>query len=300
MKLLNLFGSGSIALTALGCFSLISLPAFGADGNDPVLAEGGGVQITTADVMSEAQRIPPKNRPEVLGSASTVAELVANLHMRRMLASEATKEGLDKDPLVQAQLQIAKDKVLSDARLSAIDKSHQPDEAALTQYAKAAYQADPKRYAALEQIHARHILIKGNGADSRAKAEEILAELKKGADFSAIAMKSSDDPGSAPKGGDLGFFTKGRMVKPFEDAAFALAKPGDLSLVVESPFGFHIIELVEKPTPAPRSFAEVEPELKEEALKQSVKDSRDGTVKRLSADLKLDQPAIEAFAAARK
>ena len=296
MKFLNLFGSNATGMVAFGISAVMSLPAFGADGDGPVLAEGGGAQVTTTDVMSEAQRIPPKNRSEVVGNAATVAELVSNLHMRRVLANEAIKEGLDNDPLVQAQLQIAKDKVLSDARLAAIDKSGQPDEAALTQYAKAAYQAYPKRFVA-EQIHARHILVKGNGAESRAKAEAILTELKKGGDFSAIAKSSSDDAGSAAKGGDLGFFTTGRMVKPFEDAAFALAKPGDLSPVVESPFGFHIIELIEKRTPAPRSFAEVEPELKEEAVKQSLKDSRDGVIRRLSGELKLNQSAIEAFAA---
>ena len=301
MKLTIFSSFHANALLAVCCLTL-STEAIAADTvNDPVvLAEGAGVKITAADVMSEAQRIPPKNRPEILGNPQTIAELVSNLFMRRALAGEALKDGVENDPLVQAQLQIARDRVLSDARLAAIDKAHAPDEAAQAAYAKAAYQADSKRFAAPERVHARHILVKGTTPESRVKAEALLAQLKQGADFKELATKSSDDPGSAAKGGDLGFFEKGRMVKPFEDAAFALDKPGDLSPIVESPFGFHIIQLVEKSKAGTRPFAEVEPELKEEAVKQSVKDSRESVVKRLGEQLKLEKPAIEKLAAAQK
>src|SRR5213078_4356345 len=78
---------------------------------------------------------------------------------------------------------------------------------------------------------------------ARAKAEALLAEVKKDpSKFAEIAKKSSEDPGSAPNGGDLDFFGRGAMTKPFEDAAFAL-KPGEISGVVQSDFGFHIIKL---------------------------------------------------------
>ncbi len=270
-----------IALTCLA-WSSASFAADNKGKDGAVLAEGAGVTITSADVMSEAQRIPTKSRAEILGNPRTIAELVSNLFMRRALAGEALKEGMEQDPLVQAQLQIARDRVLSDARLAKLDKQTEPDDAAQSAYAKAAYQANSARFAQPEQIHARHILIKGTSPESRAKAEALLAQLKQGADFKTLATQSSEDPGSGAKGGDLGFFEKGRMVKPFEDAAFALDKPGDLSPIVESPFGFHIIELVEKRTPGPRPFAQVESELKEESLKQSVKDSRENVVKRLS------------------
>lgn len=265
-----------------------------------VLAEGAGVKITVNDVMSEAQRIPVNNRPEILGNPGTITELVSNLFIRRSLAEEAVKAGLDKDPLVQAQLQIARDRALSDARLAMLDKQLAPDEAAQSAYAKAAYQANSARFQQPQEVEARHILIRGNTPESRAKAEAILAQLKQGGDFKTLATKSSEDPGSAPKGGDLGFFGKGRMAKPFEDAAFALDKPGELSPIVETQFGFHIIELVSKRQLGTRPFAAVEPELKEEALKQSVKDSREGVVKRLGEQLKLDRAAIESLAAAQK
>ena len=80
---------------------------------------------------------------------------------------------------------------------------------------------------------------------ARAKAEEILRRVRAGEDFAALAGQFSEDPGSRAQGGDLGWFGRGMMVKPFEDAAFAL-KPGEVSEVVESPFGYHIIKLEER------------------------------------------------------
>src|SRR6266704_2821042 len=102
-----------------------------------------------------------------------------------------------------------------------------------------------------EQVRARHILMKvaaDAGADAKAaarkKAEELLAKVKAGADFAALAKESSQDPGSGAKGGDLGLFPRGRMTPTFEEAAFAL-QAGGVSDVVETPFGFHVIKVEE-------------------------------------------------------
>lgn len=113
------------------------------------------------------------------------------------------------------------------------------------------YDAHVEEYTKPEQVHARHILFKIDpGADEAAKsaahkkADEVLAKVKAGEDFAALAKQYSDDS-SAAEGGDLGTFERGKMVKPFEDAAFALA-PGGTSEIVESPFGLHIIKVESK------------------------------------------------------
>jgi hypothetical protein len=104
-----------------------------------------------------------------------------------------------------------------------------------------------------EKIAASHILVSFKGArgvlpnvtrgkeQARKRAQEVLKKAKAGGDFAALAKQYSDDPGSGSKGGDLGAFTRKTMVQPFSDAAFAL-KPGELSGIVESDFGFHVIK----------------------------------------------------------
>ncbi len=107
------------------------------------------------------------------------------------------------------------------------------------------------RFTEPEQVRARHILVKlapdatdEAKAAARKKAEDLLARVKKGEDFAALATANSDDPGSARSGGDLGLFPRGRMAPTFEDAAFAL-QPGAMSDVVETSFGFHVIKVEE-------------------------------------------------------
>jgi len=113
---------------------------------------------------------------------------------------------------------------------------------------KAYYDAHPDQFKHGERVKASHILVgikegvtTEEKASAKRKAEAILAQLKGGADFAKLAAEKSDDPGSKGQGGELGFFRKGQMVKEFEDAAFAL-KPGEMSGVVESKFGYHIIK----------------------------------------------------------
>ncbi|MFB3903642.1 MAG: peptidylprolyl isomerase [Acidobacteriota bacterium] len=107
-----------------------------------------------------------------------------------------------------------------------------------------------------EQVRASHILIKTaqgqDEAEARKKAEAVLARVKAGEDFAKLAKEVSEDPQSAERGGDLGFFGHGQMVPEFEQAAFAL-QPGQTSDLVKSPFGFHIIRVLEKTTAQPES-----------------------------------------------
>ncbi len=114
------------------------------------------------------------------------------------------------------------------------------------------YAKNPSEFQQTERVSASHILIPlPDGADAavkeqaRARAADILKQVKAGGDFAALAKEHSQDPGSAPKGGDLGSFERGQMVGPFEQAAFSLG-PGQASELVETRFGFHIIKVAEK------------------------------------------------------
>ncbi|WP_066339619.1 SurA N-terminal domain-containing protein [Azohydromonas lata] len=137
------------------------------------------------------------------------------------------------------------------------------------------YDENAARYTSAEERRASHILIASDKdqpaaerAKAKAKAEALLAELRKNpASFADVAKKESQDPGSAQKGGDLDFFARGAMVKPFEDAAFAM-KPGEISNVVESDFGYHIIRLDAVRGGEKKPFDAVRPEIEAEVKKQ--------------------------------
>jgi peptidyl-prolyl cis-trans isomerase D len=153
--------------------------------------------------------------------------------------------------------------------LDSIKKSMAINEQDLKSY----YDQNVERLSGKEQRRASHILITAakdapaaEREKAKARAQELLSEVRKNpAQFAEIAKKNSQDPGSAASGGDLDFFSRGAMVKPFEDAAFAMKK-GDISDLVESDFGYHIIQLTDVKSPKQRSFedlrAEIEADLK--------------------------------------
>jgi peptidyl-prolyl cis-trans isomerase D len=140
---------------------------------------------------------------------------------------------------------------------------------------KAYYEANLSRYGEPEQRRASHILISvksGAGAEDKRKAREraeaVLSQLRKSpGSFAELAKKESGDPGSASQGGDLGFFSRGMMVRPFEEAAFRL-KPGEISDPVESDFGFHIIKITGIRPGKMKTLEQVRPEIELELKKQ--------------------------------
>lgn len=154
--------------------------------------------------------------------------------------------------------------------IDAVRKGVAVNEADLKTY----YEQNTARLAGKEERRASHILLaapQGDAAKREAakkKAQELLAQVKAKPDtFAEVARKNSQDPGSAAKGGDLDFFARGAMVKPFEDAVFSMKK-GEISDVVESDFGFHIIRLTDIKAPAQKTFEQMRPELEAELKKQ--------------------------------
>lgn len=261
-----------------------------------VLAQApGNVVVTTLDIQAELQRAPASERTGILARPDAVQQIASNLLLRRLLAAEAKRDGLAADPLVSASVRIASDRALSDARLQRLDTQNTPTDAALEVYAQTIYQSSSARFESPAQTHASHILLDNTGPQSLVKAKDLLQQLRAGASFAELARQHSTDKGSASKGGDLGFFGPGKMVRSFEDAVNTLAKPGDLSEPVESQFGYHIIRLEERKPKGKLSFADVKAGLVNEARASLLSESRLQKAQSLAKDFVFERPAIEAL-----
>ncbi len=265
----------------------------------------GPVSVSADDLQADMQRIPPQVRATLLEQPQNMQRLVTNLYTRRALAERAREQKLDQRPEVAAALALARDKVLSDALLElVVDKGNTPPDDKALALAKTMYQANPAAYQRPEQVRVRHILIApGKDKDDAAAAKEaadLLAQVRAGADFAKLAKEHSADPGSAEKGGDLGFFAHGRMVPAFDAAAFALQKPGDLSDVVKTKFGYHILQLEERKPAGQQSWDEAMDALLVKVKQTEVQKGRSDLAAQLETTMKLDEAALKAATASMK
>lgn len=212
-----------------------------------VLMRFNGQTITKNDFLQIlAAQVPEERRKDFLTDEGRVRQLLANLYIIRQLALEAKEKPIDDDTKWMIAYQT--DRVLMNARIKEnLASQTQPD---FLKLAEDSYKANPEKYKQPEKVSASHILISTEGRsddEARALAEKVLAEVKAGKkSFSDLALEYSSDPSVKKNNGNLGSFAKGAMVPAFEEAAFALVKPGDISGVVKTPFGYHIIQLNEK------------------------------------------------------
>ena len=159
---------------------------------------------------------------------------------------------------------------------------------------KAYYDNNLESFKKPEQVRASHILIKvdpgadeAKKAEARTKIESVQAKLKKGEDFGALAKEYSEGP-SGPKGGDLGFFGRGQMVKPFEETAFSM-KPGQVSGMIETRFGYHLIMVAERTPESTLSYEEVKDRLEQYLKQQKVQEAIAAYVETLKGKAKIER-----------
>ncbi len=165
---------------------------------------------------------------------------------------------------------------------------------------EAFYTQNKAQYTTEGRVRASHILLKTEGKDDatvKAKAESLLAQAKApGADFAALAKANSEDEGSAVNGGDLNYFGRGQMVPEFEQAAFSL-KAGEVSDLVKTTFGYHIIKVIDSQPEATRPVAEVKPEIVEQLKWQKAQQESEQIAKAMEASIKtpadMDRVAAE-------
>ena len=225
-----------------------------------VVAKVNGDPIMMSDVAQAAQALPANVQqqvpPQVLYS-----KLIDQLISRKALLIQAKKQGLDRDPAVQHQMQIAADQVLQGIALQRAVLPKVNEEAIKAQYDKQ-YAGKPGE----AEIHARHILV-----DTEAKAKDIIAQLEKGAKFEDLAKKYGDPKDAATQqGGDLGFFKKADMLPEFSEAAFKL-KPNEYTHTpVHTHYGWHVIQVLETRTSQPPTYDQVHDEIKQQVLQADV------------------------------
>lgn len=197
-----------------------------------VLAKVNGASVTDEDVKIALEDLGP-SLPQQLEGKARESYILDYLIDARLVAQKAESEKLDKGVDFAAKLSYLREKALMESLLNQISKTAVTDAALKATYDEAAKMQKPE-----PEIRARHILV-----PTDADAQEVLKRLKAGEDFAKVAKEVSKDPGS--EGGELGWFTKDRMVPEFADAAFKL-DTGQTSEPVKSQFGWHVIQVEEK------------------------------------------------------
>ncbi|MBF0679125.1 MAG: peptidylprolyl isomerase [Devosia sp.] len=221
---------------------------------ETVIATIGDETITEADLSFAAEdlaqdlaQMPPEERRPFL---------LRVLIDMKVMAGAAKDAGMDQTPLFAQRLNYLEERALRRAYFAEAIAGAVTEEAV-----RADYDAFVAQFTPTEEISAAHILV-----PTEEEANAIKAELDAGGDFAAIAKEKSIDPGSGANGGELGFFGKGMMVPQFEEAAFALTEPGQVSAPVQSQFGWHIIKLAEKRQSQPPTFEQVAPQVQQQVL----------------------------------
>lgn len=232
-------------IAALG-FALLAGPAFAQA--DKVVAKVDGIAITEKDIQLASEDLG--ERIAQLPEDRKRDEVINYLVDLKLGAKAAAEAKITDSPDFAARLAYYREKVLLDEYLTREGKKAVTGEAA-----KKLYDETTKAMAPEEEAHARHILV-----EDEAQAKAAVERLKKGEDFAKVAAELSKDPGSGKEGGDLGWFTKDRMVPEFAEAAFKLKK-GEVSEPVKSQFGWHIIKLEDKRSKPLPDFAAVKPQI---------------------------------------
>lgn len=250
-------GAFALALGAQFAYAGTVARVNGSDITDTELA------FAEAEVGAEIAGLPAESRRRVL------VEYLVEAHL---FAEEATKGQLNSGKDFEDRLAYYKLRALRDSFYEKKVRGSVTDA-----QARAAYDEQIGKLKPEPEVRARHILVK-----TEDEAKDLVAQLKGGADFNELAKKSTDGP-SAHTGGDLGYFSRGQMVKAFEDAAFAL-EPGQISAPVKSEFGWHVIKVEDKRSRPVPSFEEVKEQITASLIQSQLKD----VVQKLRGSAKVD------------
>ncbi|MEJ0072437.1 MAG: peptidylprolyl isomerase [Pseudomonadota bacterium] len=250
--------AGALAAGAAGAQTVGETLKAGTDSKtDPVVARVNATEIHRSDVLQALGSLPPQ--VQQMPTAQIYPLLLERMVDNKLVAAAGRAQKLQDDPEIKRRVAEFEDHAVQEAYLGRAVKGKVSDAELRKKYDAFVKENPPQ-----EEVHARHILVTSEKA-----AQDVLAELRKGADFATVAKAKSTD-GSARDGGDLGFFSRGDMVAEFSDAAFAM-KPGEVSKApVKSQFGWHIIKVEDRRmSPAP-TFEDTKEQLRTEMSQELV------------------------------
>jgi peptidyl-prolyl cis-trans isomerase C len=266
----------SMTRAALGTIGLVALMAAAFPAQAKVLAKVNGVEITDEDVKLAMEDLGP-GIPRQLEGKARESYILDFLVDEQLVVQKAQADKLAETPDFAKKMAYLRDKALMETLLGNVAKAAATDAAIKATYDEAAKNQKPET-----EFHAHHILV-----PTEDEAKKALARVKGGEDFAKVAGEVSKDPGS--KGGDLGWFTKDRMVPEFGEAASKL-KPGELSEPVKTQFGWHVIKLDET---RPKVFPPLD-QVKDQVARYVVQKAQSELVLKLREGAKIersDQPA---------
>ncbi|MFQ5785499.1 MAG: peptidylprolyl isomerase [Alphaproteobacteria bacterium] len=260
----------AILLAPLGAASIVAAE------DDPVVAVVNGAEIRRSEVLEIQQALPEQYQSVPFDVVFPA--LVERLIDLQLVAGEGRKAGLEDDPFVRRRMAQIETRVIREAYLTRYIEQNVSEEMVRAHYDAFIAETPPQ-----EEIRARHILL-----DSEEAAKAVILRLSDGADFAELAKESSIGP-SAPRGGDLGYFTRSTMVPEFAEAAFALAVGEVSPAPVKTQFGWHVIKIEDRRTAAPPTFEEVGEKMNNEVTEQVVRKLMDklrevATIERFNAD----------------
>ncbi len=244
------------------------------------------------DRMIDTELLYQESRKQGVQIESNAVQVQFDEIKQRFASEEEFSQAIDQMGLTEAGI---RDQIERGLAINELVKTRIADKIQISEEeSRAFYDNHPELFNQPEQVKASHILIKvapDDDAEKKTaagkKIEKIQARLKKGEDFASLARENSEGP-SAPKGGDLGYFKRGSMVKPFEDAAFAL-EVNQVSDRVETMFGYHLIKVFDKKPAQTLAYAEVKAELQEHLKQQKLKLEVDTYLDDLKKNAKIEK-----------
>jgi len=282
----------------------LSISTLKATEQDPknILIQDGNLSISKQEALIMLEDMTPSQRKRMLSNMDKFQGLLIDFLIIKKKAVAAKKLEIDQQKLTQWKIKKAKNRILANQLITQYrEKVSVPDNINLL--AKEYYDTHPEEHLIEEKVKVAHILLSTRKvtetdakAEKRRKLQDIIKQIKKGEiTFEEAAKKYSDDTGSAKSGGIINYFTRGKMVKPFEEAAFNLTKKNDLTDIVESQFGYHVIKLIDHVAKATQPYAEVKEQLirkeKSKYIKSKVKTYSDTF--RVNKDTIIYQKAIQ-------